>query len=117
MRACVVTVGGMRTAREPVVAVAFATPDARDSQVAPLSTLISMFTSSPVARLCVQVTVRVDPAPQVTAVLGAVTVTRGLMVKLTSLTSNTLGVDTQRARIRAWVVGGPVTSQARLAAV
>jgi hypothetical protein len=46
----------------------------------------------------------------VRAVFGAVTVTRGVIVKSTSLTSETAGVLAQLARIRACEVGGPVTN-------
>src|ERR1700722_5623527 len=69
-----------------------------------------MSTVCEVPRLCVQVIVCVDPAPQVTAVVGAVTATRGMIVKLTSLVSDTPAAPAQATWTRACVVGGPPTS-------
>src|SRR5258705_3699351 len=68
-----------------------------------------MSTVCEVPRLCVHVIVRVEPAPQVTAVFAVVTVIRLLMVKLTSLMSD---ADAELTRMRACAVDGPLTSQA-----
>src|ERR1700674_4749547 len=55
--------------------------------------------------------VRIDPAPHVTAVVGAVIVTGGTMLKFTALTPWTALFRTQVTRTRAALVIGRVTSQ------
>ena len=69
-----------------------------------------MSTVCEVPRSCVQVIVRVDPAPHVTAVFGAVTITRGLIVKLTLLVPDTPDPPAHVTRIRACAVDGLLTS-------
>src|SRR5262249_35231805 len=74
-----------------------------------LSPLKSTSTRPPTPRLWLQVTVRVVPPAQVTAVFGAVTRVREVMLKLTSLMSVTEASPAQVARMRAVVVVGPGT--------
>src|SRR5437868_11800531 len=75
-RACDVTDAGISPEYVPVVAVALAMPLAIGVQVVPPSALNAISTVWPAGRLWLQVIVRVEPAPHVTAVFGAVTITR-----------------------------------------
>ena len=74
------------------MAVAFATFVATGLQVEPPSRLTSMLTVCEVPRVWFQVMACVLPVAQVTAVLGAVTVTQSAMVKSTALVLETLGL-------------------------
>src|SRR4051812_14838269 len=116
IRPWVVAIDGRRPVHVLVVALSFATAVATGSHVAPASGLNAMSTVSSGPRLWVQVTVLVEPAPQVTAVLGAVTLTRDVMVKSTSLTSIAAS-PAARTRMRARVVGGAMTVHANKPAV
>jgi hypothetical protein len=79
--------------------------------VVPPSRLTSMFTTCPVPRLWLNVRFREDPIPQVTAVLGDVTViAAACMVKLV-VVPLTAELAAQTTRMRAVVDAGPETTQ------
>src|SRR5579862_4646224 len=108
MRAVVVAGPVTVQAKLPMAAPA-GTAAAIALHVIPPSRLTSMFTVSPLFRLCAQVIGCTLPTGQPTFVLGDVTVTGSTIVKLTSLTSKTDGSSALLARTRPCVVVGPVT--------
>src|SRR4051812_709492 len=116
IRPWVVGIDGSRPVHVLVVTLSLATADATGTHVAPASGLNAMSTVSSGPRLWVHVTVLVEPAPHVTAVFGAVTMMRGVMVKSTSLAS-VAASPAARTRMRARLVGGAVTVHANEPAV
>ena len=70
-----------------------------------------MSNCAPVPRLWVQVMARVEPIPQVTAVLGAVRTVVGATMSKAPLLFDTAELLDHLTRMRAVAVTGPGTSQ------
>ena len=85
---------------EPAAALPLVTGDASTLHVVPPSRLTSTITALPNPRLWVQAIVCVEPTPQFTVVLGAVTV----IVGFTTLTVVVLGVDVADASLTTRVI-------------